>query len=356
MINNKPTRLHDRQEGLVAIIVTMVVMIILSLMVVAFARLMRREQRQSLDRQLNTQAFYAAETGINDAVKALKSDPELTTSGECADPVDFPHTLDATTQYSCLIIDSAPKSLEYSDIGTDSPRVIPIKPIGGGGKINQINFSWQAKDGATDFDCPDGSLPSSSLPPADSWTCDTGMIRLDLVPIPTGVGANWRNKLNEDLRTIFLYPASDVATPTNYAIGTETGKILRVNCHTLMTLRHCQVNLTGLSPSNDYYLRIMSLYRSSAVTIQGIKPGGGVVRLSGAQAIIDSTGRANDVLRRVQVRVSLDSLSSNGGSGPVPPVNALQTASKICKLYAYIPPPAFDITSLDPADSSCNLN
>lgn len=358
--NNQPLKLQDRQEGLVAIIVTMVVMIILTLVVVGFARLMRREQRQSLDNQLNTQAFYAAETGINDAVKALKSDPELTTDGECADPVDFPHTLDATTQYSCLIIDSAPQSLEYSDIGTDSPRVIPIKPIVGG--MNQINFSWQAKDGSADFDCPDGpgGLGYPDLPPTSAWSCPTGMIRLDLVEIPPGGGAGWRNKLNDGLRTLFLYPTVSGATPTTYSVTTETGKIVPVACNSGMALRYCQVNITSLSPGSDYYLRIMSLYRSSAVTIQGFKPGGGgagvVVRLRGAQALIDSTGRATDVLRRMQVRVSLDSLnnSSGSGNGPVPSVNGLQAASKICKLYVYIPAPAAQVIQND-SDPDCNL-
>ena len=357
--NNQPIKLQDRQEGLVAIIVTMVVMIILTLVVVGFARLMRREQRQSLDNQLNTQAFYAAETGINDAIEALKSDPTLDTGGTCG-TAGVSNVLDASTKYSCLIVNSAPTSLEYSDIGTDYPRVIPIKPIGGG--MNQINFSWQAKDGSADFDCPDGpgGLGSPDLPPTSAWTCATGMIRLDLVEITPGSGAGWRNKLNDGLRTLFLYPTVSGATPTPYSVTAETGKIVPVACNSGMALRYCQVNITSLSPASDYYIRIMSLYRSSAVTIQGFKPGGGgagvVVRLSGAQALIDSTGRATDVLRRMQVRVSLDSLnnSSGSGNGPVPSVNGLQTASKICKLYVYIPAPAAQVIQND-SDPDCNL-
>ena len=42
-------------------------MIVMSLIVLGFAQISRRNQRESLDRQLSTQAFYAAESGVNDA-------------------------------------------------------------------------------------------------------------------------------------------------------------------------------------------------------------------------------------------------------------------------------------------------
>jgi Tfp pilus assembly protein PilX len=63
---SKMTR-EDKQAGMVAIMVTMILMIVISLIVVGFAQISRRNQRQALDRQLSTQAFYAAETGVNDA-------------------------------------------------------------------------------------------------------------------------------------------------------------------------------------------------------------------------------------------------------------------------------------------------
>ncbi|HSX32249.1 MAG TPA: pilus assembly PilX N-terminal domain-containing protein, partial [Candidatus Saccharimonadales bacterium] len=62
-----------KESGMVAIMVTIILMIVISLIVLGFAQIARRNQRQSLDRQLSTQAFYAAETGVNDASKVIKA-------------------------------------------------------------------------------------------------------------------------------------------------------------------------------------------------------------------------------------------------------------------------------------------
>ena len=46
-------------------------MAVLSLIAISFARLMRQEQQQAYERQLHTQAYYAAETAINDARREI---------------------------------------------------------------------------------------------------------------------------------------------------------------------------------------------------------------------------------------------------------------------------------------------
>src|SRR5262245_28445627 len=68
-------KLMPNQSGMAAIIVTLIIMIVLSLITLGFARIVNREQRQVADRQLNTQAFYAAESGVS-IVKNLSSLPD----------------------------------------------------------------------------------------------------------------------------------------------------------------------------------------------------------------------------------------------------------------------------------------
>ncbi len=63
--------LIKKQTGLVSVTVTIVIMIIVTLVVGSFALVVRREQRRALNRQLNAQAFAAAEAGINDAYAAI---------------------------------------------------------------------------------------------------------------------------------------------------------------------------------------------------------------------------------------------------------------------------------------------
>ena len=67
MARNAVSRAGRDQRGIASLIITMVSMVIVTLIVLGFATLSRREQRQSLDRQLSTQAFYAAESGVEDA-------------------------------------------------------------------------------------------------------------------------------------------------------------------------------------------------------------------------------------------------------------------------------------------------
>lgn len=43
--------------------ITIVMMVVISLIVVGFTQVANRNRRQSLDRQLSTQAFYVAESG-----------------------------------------------------------------------------------------------------------------------------------------------------------------------------------------------------------------------------------------------------------------------------------------------------
>src|SRR5579862_3283 len=56
-----------RQQGVVSIMVTMIMMVVISLLVLGFAEIAKNEQRSSLDNALSVQAYYAAESGINDA-------------------------------------------------------------------------------------------------------------------------------------------------------------------------------------------------------------------------------------------------------------------------------------------------
>lgn len=75
MRNKTPKKpIQDNQQGIVAIVVTIILMVILTLIVLSFAKISRREERDALDRQLSTQAFYAAESGIDYAKSKLESD------------------------------------------------------------------------------------------------------------------------------------------------------------------------------------------------------------------------------------------------------------------------------------------
>jgi hypothetical protein len=74
----------------------------------------------------------------------------------------------------------------------------------------------------------------------------------------------------------------------------------------------------------NFYVRLQSIYTTSSVTIN-TDNGTGLLELSDAQVVVDATGKAQDVLRRIQVRYNVNT------SGDIVPLFAVHSAGSICK-------------------------
>lgn len=328
------TRLNER--GMVSIMVTMILMLVITLIVLGFAQISRRNQRQALDRQLSTQAFYAAETGVNDVHELIKQRldagntvVEKTTCKDDGTDNSYvningsQHTLDAAAkvEYTCVMVDPNPTSLQYSDLSSTS-SIVPIKSADGS-NIGDLTLTWNSK---ANTGTPVNGCPTTQVfPPSSSWPCGYGVVRFDLVP----TGGNGLNAVNlmQKTMTSFLIPfSSGGSTSIPYSEGTaNTNNRVGVRCDN----SKCAMTIQNVN-SNNLYLRIASLYKSSSLQITGTKVGGaGTIKFEGAQAVIDSTGKAQDVLRRIQVRMPLDSQSKNEL-----PDHAIQTTDAICKRFA----------------------
>ncbi len=73
-------------------------------------------------------------------------------------------------------------------------------------------------------------------------------------------------------------------------------------CNTSNTPRYCSVTITGLSQSS-YLFNLRSIYSSTSVYVTGIDSSGTPLNMADAQTMVDATGRAQDVLKRIQVRI-----------------------------------------------------
>lgn len=350
-----------KDQGVVAIIITVVVMLVLTLIIITFARVARREQRQALDRQLNTQAFYAAESGINDAIEELKDPTSPYRNNEKNDCNPLPNAsnqLDGATgaiAYSCVLIDPTPISFQLSSLSPGESKVFKIEREGGG-NVSQISIYWQDSNENERFDgCP-GNNNYRTFPTTWSTdTCGPGMLRADMIRIPNGNFS--RTQLTNEAFTSFMVPTrrsggnaytgtgaisltgnqgfgnqgvvSPAACP---AYNTGTGVITTPNTPTRP--RHCVVRITNLNAPR-FYLRLSSLYKAASVEICTPDCGSNatVAFASGSQAKVDATGRVSDVLRRVQVYVD------STDSGPFPfPLNAVESGEAICKRFSDAPP------------------
>lgn len=320
-----------REAGLVSIMVTLILMIVISLIVLGFAQISRRNQRQALDRQLSTQAFYAAESGVNDARdlinQAVTAGNTIAAKSDCSpgsgmyaglNP-DLDGVGNNEAEYTCVLVNPTPETLLYGDVGNASSTIVPIVSASGT-NISRISLTWRTKDNtATPLTgCP-GST-SGVFSPTSAWSCGYGVLRMDLVP--TSGTFNYAILQNNTITTFFVPLSVGGSTGADHVAVNGNDRI-GVDCSDA----ECKFDITGFN-ENQYYMRVSSIYKNVSLQVTAYDAPGNQLTLKDAQAVIDATGKAQDVLRRIQVHVPLTASSQNQMSDYV-----MQSTDSICKRF-----------------------
>lgn len=337
------------EKGFVSIFSVLIIMAILTLIAVGFSTITRRAQQRVLNNQLNTQAYYAAESAVNDAIRAVKADPNLTkTSCQAVnDGFSYNNNLDSTLNvgYTCILINNIDSKLVYSGVpleGTANAETTDLK-LTTGQPLKTFDVTWSAHTNSSSTIIPSGS----TLWPLQTWTNNyyPGLVRIDLIPTDQGLD---RDSLAKKGYSFYLY-ASQTASSANASVNnmpSDQGGLVLVRC----TTSPCTVHITlGNAVATSYKMRLQSVYDPVDVTLSnGADTSGTAGNWIGGQITIDATGKANDVLRRIQVRIPV---TSNG----LTPSFGLQTADSICKRLAVMPS-ASGGTTTDSTDDACLAN
>lgn len=342
MLLPRKTTLHHSEEGMVSMLTTMIMMIVISLVVIGFSQLSSNEVTQALNRQLSTEAFYAADSGIDNANSIINQDlntdqavgaqTNSCTGSYTSNGILSPGSgSSSNVAYTCVTVDPTPTSLNPS-IGAGESQVFPIDGINLASSGLQI--SWTNPDAPSDPSI--GNCPTSvgELPPAASWSsnlspCPLGALQVDLIPSsalsPSASGASTDPFINQEEATydLFLLPhasGGSVALPEN---PSDSSLVYGADCSNTS----CQANIAFTdAPAGDYYLRVMSIYDESSVTIRASGQ-----QFHNAVADVDATGKAQDVLQRLS-----ESYPISGLSGDTPEF-AIQSGDGICKLIEGYP-------------------
>ncbi|HEX7368405.1 MAG TPA: pilus assembly PilX N-terminal domain-containing protein [Candidatus Saccharimonadales bacterium] len=350
------------QAGMASIIVTMIMMIVITLIVVGFATVTRRNSREALDRQLSTQAYYAAETGVNQAANIIYNDPAALPGDFKSNAhygIDCTEFMNNVTPKLTGVISSS-DNVAYTCL-TASPisqNIVENLPLGGTGiyPINlsgpaMLKFSWQLTGSVTGSapadasKCPGGSS-GSSFPPVNTWTgeCPYGMLRIDIFDgsNPGGSSAAVAQDLTQHTATLYLMPGASnglvAGPPSAYsanAFKPTVGQAIigRVKCDSSSQTCTATVAAPGSSSSGSfssgYYVRISDIYESLGNVV--ISNTGSNVTFNGAQYTIDATGRAQDEVQRIQVRIPPNFPS------PFDAINAISSGSPVCKRFNITP-------------------
>ncbi len=357
-INIKKPRalLIINDHGMASFFVALTMAIVLTLIVMGFAMVSIKSQASTLDRQLSVQAFYAAESGVNTAINDINnfvnSNSTSTTvvsppdNTSCATPNGIYSNLSpgvvnsqsSNVRYTCVLVNTQPNSLFYT---ATTSKVINIQYSNSASSaskvsyISSITINWVNSSSSTANFSGCGKV--GSFP--DSWPsakCTADVLQIDLVPANALTSENPQTALEADTSILFLYPTTNPTNPVDIRTDNlsnqtdnQNGEIFPAYCTSV-----CSETINFNPADSQYFMRLSAMYGiPQTITITGVNGAGNQVSFIDGQAVIDSTGQAQNVLRRIEVRTSLNTLN-NG----LFPKYALQTTNTICKRF-YITPP-----------------
>jgi hypothetical protein len=307
----KSSRLYKNEQGLAAIIVTIFFMTMLSVIVLAFSQTARREQVQSLDRQLSRQSFYSSESAINKRIKDIRDGTIVANKDDSCDPSENVR-LDSgdAVGYTCILHDKSPADIQVS-MQPNQSEFYSLNTAEA--RLGSITVSWKNKAddvNRTDY-CPANGSASSffTLPKSNDYRqngagtliCSAGIVRLQLMKFQ--VGQLNQDQLYNNTQTLYLRPTANPApSTTNFTVDPGSGgSIIPASCNA----EGCTVTINGIGvvdANSKMYAQIRMLYQPGEVEISG-RDGIDEVHYNEAQIKVDVTAKSQNAQRRVQVRV-----------------------------------------------------
>ncbi|HSH31747.1 MAG TPA: hypothetical protein VK963_03735 [Candidatus Saccharimonadales bacterium] len=287
------------ERGLVSLLTTVIISILLLIIVTGMVGLMIGEQRQAIDADQSTRAYYAAEAGVEDALLKIKRD--LNNGG----PITFPAGCQnsgvdlgsANLVYTCQRVTTTTNNLSGRR-GIEEPIQLDLA---GAPNFNRIQLDWNLADqDSTNFATPGG------FPQGRPWP-HPAVMELTVVSYPNG---NFSAAAIE-LDTLVIKPTTGAAATKNYR---SPGALVTTGCSTAVTPAdpyNCRISIVGFDSSRQYVLRLRPRYNGASYRLRVLQ-GGSLVTVPDQSATIDVTARAGDVFRRVVTKVPIRSGVAGG--------------------------------------------
>lgn len=347
---------NSTKRGVASLYVVIFATILFGVVTLSFMRIILSDAGQTSDDDLSRSAYDSAMAGVEDAKTAINRyysclsegkdvstcDPEgVLFAQNCDNGIGLAKYLygysdgevliqqnqvgnnadnNSDQAYTCVIISDEVPDYRGTLTSDTRTKVVPLGVYDGvnGGKlqgVDRIRFSWFSQvNMGTDRSfnvSADGKLPKASdggvIPP---------VISLSLIRFASNTSLEQFNtaETNANYSTVILLPSqvggsgNTISYTQLIAAGnTSSGKNepVQVSCSTSSEFA-CTVDLTGLSFSNtDSAFLVVSLPYGDTVSdfSSTLFKGNDRVDLKGAQISVDSTGRTNQLVRRVETRL-----------------------------------------------------
>lgn len=345
-----------KQYGAVSLFIVVFSTLLITVVTVGFISIMVQEQQQASMTDLSQSAYDSAQAGVEDAKRALLyyqnvcggSDTtkctqaikdSFSSTASCNDAVKkltdvgvsnrevavqtngIGNALDQA--YTCVKV-----NLQTDDyvgvLGQDTSKFVPLIGVS---DFNTIRIEWfSVKDlqGATTSVNVPSFILGSPLLNQSNWTSlaspnRPSIMRAQFIQFSNKNGFSLSdfdsNTANASNNTLFLYPSNIVDPGKSFGSDVrQTAKnITQIHCEPSLaslvyscsaTIKLPKFPLTIKVGDDMAYLNITALYKKTNYRItllNGTTP----VKFNAVQPSVDSTGRANDLFRRVQSRVEL---------------------------------------------------
>lgn len=363
-VRTKISSLQRDERGVVSIFIVIFAAIFMAVITVSFLSLMVHDQQQATENELSVTAYDSAMSGIEDAKRAIalcKQNPstpglhcDKLASGSCttlsdvgvvgapqsgeAGNLEYPlqgsESQNSLNQaYTCVSVNATPSDYK-TNLAENTAKVIPLSVDH---PAKEMTISWKPSD---DKFSDSGTI--GSLYKRLDWTKGhyPPMLRVQLIK-----GVAGAQDSSSQTATRFLYPVVSSASSTvlfNADTHSTMNLTTPVSCNETTQLCSAKLQLNGTDPiaTDGAFLVVTPIYANATLTLA--LPAGS--QFKGVQNVVDSTGRAANLFRRVQANIDLI-------PNPTYPNAELNLAGPLCKNFTVTTQGATDNASGACADN-----
>jgi Tfp pilus assembly protein PilX len=346
-------RQRQTQRGAVSLFVVVFATLLMMIITISFIQLMLKDQQQATASDLSQSAYDSARAGVEDAKRLLLLDQSCR-GGTAASSVDCAAVATAVDSNKCNSVaaifgqpsdvetmvqqDEGDKSLQQAytcvkiaAVTDDYKGIVDLNqsnmiPLRGVSDFDSVTLSWFTRD---DVSASTNSMavgfPSGSgqvdLPRVNRWQVNyPALLRTQLMQTSASFklsDADATDAGKSNANTLFLYPSLTGVSNMSFALDARRDQSTTpqpAKCVNSFSLGEyaCTVTITlpepinGSAATRNAFLRLSALYNGAHYKVQLAKSGT-PVDFDRVQPEVDSTGRANDMFRRVKSRIEFKS-------------------------------------------------
>lgn len=376
-----------KQRGAVSLFIVIFSALLIITIVTAFVRIMLQDHQQATASDLSKSAMDSAQAGVEDSKRALveyykgnchlgaPSDRcnslreallvnvnefgwtmgcDTTRRAGVAELVDNEVKVESSDKdseldqaYTCVKIQMNP---EYY-IGNSASQMVQLKTKDNAA-FDTVKVEWYEQQDDAPLDLEDGPVESNYIIP-QSWPAKRPQVlRLQLLQYGADFALDSFDSDNQHNATLFLLPKKNGPALASFVADTRksssSGSAQDAACNETPTRGSYACSMTISLPSTPSgetprtaYLKVDQLNvtgnKKFKLSLFDTQPDGSQtqIRFADVQVAVDSTGRANDMFKRIESRVDI------GGSIPTPDA-AVDVTRSFCKEFLVTNTGAYD--------------